>query len=94
MRFTLLGALFQRRMVEHWQDLVFTFGTIVFTIALVPALRQKKYPPRSTCFLTGSMLILYIITEITLNLWLSALTTAISAIVWFYMGVKQIGNNN
>ena len=85
---------FQRYMVEHWQDLVFTFGTVVFTIALIPALRQKRYPPKSTCFLTGSMLILYIVTDVTLELWLTALTTSVSAMIWIYMGVKQIGNNN
>ena len=81
-------------MIQHWQDLVFTFGAVVFTIALIPALRQKRYPPKSTCFLTGSMLILYIVTDVTLELWLTALTTSVSAIIWLYMGAKQIGNDN
>lgn len=86
--------LFQRHMVEHWQDLVFTFGTVVFTVALIPALKQKMYPPKSTCFITAAMLVLYTVTEVTMDLWLSAATTLMSTIMWFILGVIQLGNRD
>lgn len=81
-------------MVSHWQDLVFTFGTVVFTIALIPALKRKQYPPKSTCFITAPMLILYVVAEITLNLWFSALTTLISAMMWLTLGIIQLNDRD
>ena len=79
-------------MFQHWQDIVFALGSIVFTIALIPAILEKKYPPISTCVLTGVMIGVYAVTDITLQLWFSAITGAISALFWIWMGVKQIGN--
>jgi hypothetical protein len=76
-------------MIEHWQDIVFTVGSIIFTIALLPAIFEKRYPPRSTCLITGSMLVLYSITDLTLNLWFSAASGIISSLIWTMMGIKQ-----
>lgn len=78
-------------MIEHWQDIVFAAGSIVFTIALIPAIVKKQYPPISTCLLTGVMIGIYAITDLTLALWFSAITSAVSALIWIMMGVKQIG---
>jgi hypothetical protein len=76
-------------MLDHWQDIVFTVGSIMFTIALIPAILEKKYPPRSTCFITGVMLVLYSITDLTLGLWFSTISGIVSAIIWTMMGIKQ-----
>lgn len=77
-------------MIHHWQDIVFATGSIVFTIALIPAIIKKQYPPSSTCFMTGGMIFIYAIADFTLMLWVSGVTSIISAIVWIGMGVKQI----
>ena len=77
-------------MLEHWQDLVFAGGSIVFTIALIPAIVKKQYPPASTCILTGIMIGVYSIADFTLALWFSGITSIFSAILWIGMGVKQI----
>jgi hypothetical protein len=76
-------------MIRHWQDIVFSLGSIVFTIALIPAILKKKYPPVSTCISTGLMIGIYAVTDFTLELWFSALTSAISASLWIWMGIKQ-----
>ena len=81
-------------MLEHWQDIVFAVGSIVFTIALVPAIIKRKYPPISTCILTGFMIGIYAATDLTLQLWLSAISSVISALLWIWMGVKQIYERN
>lgn len=81
-------------MIEHWQDLVFSIGSVIFTIALIPAIVKRRYPPMSTCLLTSSMLIVYAITDATLNLWFSTIASIISAIIWTFMGVKQIDRDN
>lgn len=78
-------------MIEHWQDIIFAVGSIVFTIALIPAIVEKRYPPVSTCILTGFMIGIYAVTDLTLSLWFSAITSAISALLWIWMGIKQIG---
>ena len=80
-------------MLSHWQDIVFSFGSIVFTIALIPAIIEKRYPPASTCILTGVMIGVYAITDLTLQLWFSAITSAISALLWIWMGIKQVDKN-
>jgi len=84
----------QRYMLSHWQDIVFSLGSIVFTIALIPAILERRYPPASTCVLTGVMVGVYAATDLTLELWFSAITSAISALLWIWMGVKQIGRHN
>jgi hypothetical protein len=81
-------------MIRHWQDIVFSFGTIAFTVALIPALKRKMYPPISTCIITGIMLIFYVAADATLDLWLSATTTLMSVFIWLLMGVKQIDRNH
>lgn len=80
-------------MLSSWQDIVFSLGSIVFTMALVPAIIRKRYPPISTCVLTATMLIVYAVTDATLGLWFSTITTIASSIIWMVMGVKQINKN-
>ena len=80
-------------MLAHWQDIVFSIGSIVFTIALIPAILEKRYPPISTCILTGFMIGIYAATDLTLQLWFSATTSGVSAVLWIWMGIKQIDKN-
>ena len=80
-------------MLRHWQDIIFGFGTVVFTVALFPALMKKKYPPVSTCFITAFMLLVYAFADATLGLWISSVTAIFSVSIWATMGVKQINKN-
>jgi hypothetical protein len=79
-------------MLDHWQDIVFSIGSIVFTIALIPAIIEKRYPPKSTCIMTGFMVGIYAATDLTLHLWFSAITSAISALLWIWMGLRQVND--
>lgn len=65
-----------------WQDILFMFGQAAFTLALVPALRGRQKPPRSTCALTGLTLVAYAVAFTTLGLWWSAGSTAVCAACW------------
>lgn len=69
-----------------WQDAVFSAGTIAFAIALLPAIRAKLYPPPSTCFITGSFLFLFAVADASLDLWFAMIFSALSGILWLYMG--------
>ncbi len=65
-----------------WQDWVFSIGTIIFAIALVPTLVSKNKPALSTSFTTGVVLLVFAITYVTLSLWFSAITTTITGTIW------------
>ena len=67
-----------------WQDLVFAAGSMVGILSLVPTLRdQASIVPRRTSlasFLLGS---LYAATFVTLGMWLSAVGSVATAVIWF-----------
>jgi hypothetical protein len=71
-----------------WQDFVFTFGSIGFTIALIPALRSKQKPPVSSSLLTGTFLLIFALTYVTLGLWLSVIFGTILALTWLTLALQ------
>ena len=64
------------------QDYIYTAGSILFILSLLPALKAKEKPPRFTCALTGSVLYVYAINGYTLDLYFTAITTLVTAAVW------------
>jgi len=64
------------------QDYIYTAGSILFILSLLPALKAAEKPPRSTCALTGSVLYVYAVNAWTLDLFFTAITTLITASVW------------
>lgn len=71
------------------QDLIFTAGGVIFIVALLPSVFSEHKPPLSTCLITGSVLAVFAATYLTLDLTFGAVTTAISAAVWFTLAVQQ-----
>jgi hypothetical protein len=65
-----------------WQDAVFSAGTVIFILALLPTLLGPNKPSPITSVLTGAILICFAITYVTLGLWLSGSVAFINAIVW------------
>ena len=61
-----------------WQDIVLMIGGFGFSLALIPAVRSKDKPPRSSCLMTGSILGIFAITYATLGLWLAFLSTMVT----------------
>jgi len=72
-----------------WQDIVFASGQGVFVLALVPALRSRTKPPRSTCLITGSVLALFTFAFASLSFAWSAATSALCAFFWFILFIQQ-----
>lgn len=64
------------------QDYVLTAGSIVFVLALIPAIRAAEKPARSTCGLTAGVLYVFAVTDWTLNLKFTAFTTFLAAAAW------------
>lgn len=79
-----------------WQDYIFSVAGIFFTIALLPSLFSVDKPAITTSIMNGCILIAIIATYISLSLWLSALITVSTCLIWFtlawqkYLSLKEI----
>ena len=71
-----------------WQDLVFTVGGCLFTLALIPTLRSSMKPPLSTSVLTGIILFAFGLTYLTLGLQLSAISIIVNAGAWLSIAIQ------
>lgn len=71
------------------QDYIFAGGSVLFIIALLPALTAKDKPPRFTCALTAGVLSLFAVAQATLSLWFAAGTTAILALIWSLLTIQK-----
>lgn len=75
--------------MHHWQDYVFTFGQIVFIVALIPSVVGKNKPALITSLTTGAVIALFSFTYATLTFWYSMTTTGLLALVWLYLGFQK-----
>lgn len=73
----------------EWQDFVLTAGTWVFIFALVPTLRAKEKPTFVTSFLTGTTLIIFAVVYASLALWISVVSSALLAILWYILAIQK-----
>ena len=73
----------------HWQDYVIAVGSIIFIIALMPTVLSKEKPHLSTSLMTGTVLMVFAITYLTLRLWFAAITTALTSLQWFVLAVQK-----
>ncbi|MES2135301.1 MAG: hypothetical protein V4449_03620 [Patescibacteria group bacterium] len=73
----------------HWQDIVLSIGQYIFVLALLPSVFGKDKPALSSSLLTGSVLAVFSAVYATLNLWSSAVASAIVAGVWFILAWQQ-----
>ncbi|MBA4180577.1 MAG: hypothetical protein C0506_08325 [Anaerolinea sp.] len=76
--------------MTSWQDLVFTFGSIVLFASLVPTALGKEKPPVLTSLPTGALLILFAIAYASLGLTASAISTVPTGLLWIVIGGQGI----
>lgn len=77
--------------MHHWQDLVFTIGSLIFTAALWPSIISKHKPALSTSLLTGVVLVIFAFTYASLSLWFSVFATLINAGCWLTLAIQKFG---
>lgn len=73
-----------------WQDAVLSLCSLIFIIALVPSLRSASKPHVKSCVLTGIPMLAITTVYVSLGLWFSALTAAITAGMWFALAAQQL----
>jgi hypothetical protein len=74
----------------QWQDIAITIGTVVFIVALIPSILGKDKPAVPTSMMTGTVLVVFTIVYISLALWFAAVTTGITAILWYILAIQVI----
>ena len=72
-----------------WQDLIFSIGSWIFTIALIPSIISKDKPNRITCFMTAIILVVFSYTYYTMGLLLGALSSFVTALCWVILFVQK-----
>lgn len=73
-------------------DLVFTIGVFGLTVGTIALMRgpREKAPPLSSSGLIAPILAVFSLTYLALQLYFSAIMQAVSASIWFVIGVKRI----
>lgn len=77
-----------------WQDLVLMVGNVIFTISLIPTIKENRKLkrcdiPYSTSIVTGSVVFIFSITFATLRLWFSSLSAFVVAIAWGIIALQR-----
>lgn len=65
-----------------WQDVVIMTACFGFAIALIPSMRGKQKPEKSSCILTIILLVAIAVCFATLQLWLSFIAEITAIIAW------------
>lgn len=68
-----------------WQDVVLTFGSVVFLVALIPTILGSAKPAPLTSFSTGFVLIVFAITYATLGLRFASVVTGVTGLAWLFI---------
>lgn len=70
------------------QDLIITGGSLILAAALLPTVFSKDKPALSTALLTGSILAVFAVTYLTLDLRFAAAVTSVTASLWFTIAIQ------
>lgn len=73
-----------------WQDFVFSIGSIVFCIALMPTILGKAKPPLLTAAPIALVLFIFALTYASLNLWFASTTTLLTSVLWTIVATQVV----
>lgn len=77
-------------MVLSWQELVFSFGSLLFAIALLPSVLDKDTEiPLFTSSATGITLITFSLSFLSLGMFYSAATNLLVSAMWIFIAIKR-----
>lgn len=72
------------------QDLIITGGSLILAAALLPTVFSKDKPALSTALLTGSILAVFAVTYLTLDLRFAAIITFVTSALWLTIAVQIV----
>ena len=68
-----------------WQDVIFSIGSVIFAIALLPSVFSNDKPALATSVMTGTVLVIFTITYATLGLWSTAIINGMVSTIWWVL---------
>lgn len=72
-----------------WQDLIFTAGSIIFALALMPSILGPHKPALASSITTASVLYVFAATYLTLDLIFSAVATFTTGAMWTALAIQK-----
>lgn len=72
-----------------WQDFIFTVGSIIFAFALIPSILGPHKPALASSAMTGTVLFIFSLTYLSLNLIFSACATFITGLMWSTLAIQK-----
>lgn len=73
----------------HWQDWIFTIGTLIFVASLIPSITGPNKPSVYTSIPSAIVLAIFSLTYISLSFWFSAIATTTTAICWSILAIQK-----
>ena len=74
-----------------WQDIIFTVGSFIFAVALIPTIKSKNKPSVITSFVTFAVLVCFVACYISLEYYISAVSGSLTAICWLILYMQKVG---
>lgn len=74
-----------------WQDVVIMVCCFGFAIALIPSIRGRDKPAKSSCIMTAILLSAIGVCFATLHLWLSMASEIVCVIAWLILLFQKRG---
>ena len=71
-----------------WQQLIFLIGGFILAAALLPSIFSEFKPNRKTSFVTGIVLLFYLLAFVSLGQYISAVGMVFSVILWMILFVQ------
>lgn len=74
----------------NWHDAVFTIGTVIFILALIPmAWNVDTTVPFKSSLSTGLVLAVFAVNLLSLGLYFSAAAEVITASLWLFIAARR-----
>jgi len=72
-----------------WQDLVLSFGSVMFIFALIPMIISEHKPPLISSLISSAILYSFAFTYTTVDLVYAAVTTTVMATLWAIVAAQS-----
>lgn len=74
----------------NWQDIVIAVGTVIIVLGVLPSIFSDDKPALATCAITATIVFIFALTFLTLELWFTATVNLANTTVWTILTVQQI----
>ncbi len=71
------------------QECIFVLGSIIFIVALLPSVYSKNKPDTKTSLMTGTVLTVFGVTYISMDFYFAAVTSLVTAALWFTLYTQK-----